>query len=214
MKYDNESYSKLFGSYSTSYIAPTLSQLFGNFGPNPDLEPEENKTIEGGMEYKLSDKFRISGLYFNREEKNFVIYDFTLGYLNAADLVKTQGIEFELNATPAKGLSITANYVFVENKDDDPVRIPKHKGNLLLGYDFSQKTFASLSYQYTSDRLDTGHVTLDSFSLFNFYLSHTALNSKIKFFAGIDNILNEDYLEISQYTTKGRNARLGFQLTL
>ena len=214
MKYDDDSYSKLFGSYSTSYIAPSLSQLFGNFGPNPDLEPEENTTIEFGVEYKLSNKLRVSGLYFNREEKNFVIYDFNTGYLNAADLVKTQGFEFELNTNPTKDLNITANYTFVENKDDDPVRIPKHKGNVLVGYDFTQKTFASIAYQYTGDRLDSGNVNLDSFSLFNFYISHTALNNKIKFFAGIDNILNEDYLELSQYTTKGRNARLGFQLTL
>jgi vitamin B12 transporter len=214
MKYDNDSYSKLFGSYSTSYIAPTLSQLFGNFGPNPDLKPEENKTIEGGVEYNLSNNFRVSGLYFNREEKNFVIYDFTLGYLNAEDLVRTEGFEFELNANPLKNLTVTANYAFVENKDDSPVRIPKHKGNLLVGYDFSKETFASLSYQYTGDRLDLGSVTLDSFNLFNFYVSHSALNNKIKFFAGIDNILNEDYLEVSNYTTKGRNARLGFQLTL
>jgi vitamin B12 transporter len=83
-----------------------------------------------------------------------------------------------------------------------------------VGYDFSKETFASLSYQYTGDRLDLGSVTLDSFNLFNFYVSHSALNNKIKFFAGIDNILNEDYLEVSNYTTKGRNARLGFQLTL
>ncbi|WP_136481861.1 TonB-dependent receptor plug domain-containing protein [Cognatitamlana onchidii] len=214
MKYDNSSYSKLFGSYSTSYIAPSLSQLFGNFGPNPNLEPEENRTIEGGLEYKMSNRLRVSGLYFNREEKNFVVYDFTLGYLNAADLVKTQGFELEVDANIAKSLNLTANYTFVENKDDDPVRIPKHKGNLLLGYDFSQKTFASLAYQYTGDRLDNGNVTLDSFSLFNFYISHTALKNKIKFFAGIDNILNEDYLEIANYTTKGRNARIGFQLTL
>ncbi|MEC3908383.1 TonB-dependent receptor [Tamlana sp. 2201CG12-4] len=214
MKYDNGSYSKLFGSYSTSYIAPTLSQLFGFYGPNPDLKPEENKTIEGGVEYKVSDKLRVSGLYFNREEKNFVIYDFTLGYLNAADLVRTQGVEVEVNTNPVKGLNITANYTFVENKDDAPVRIPKHKGNLLLGYDFSQKTFASLAYQHTGKRLDNGNVTLDSFNLFNLYVSHTAMHNKIKFFAGIDNLLNEDYLEIAQYTTRGRNARVGFQLTL
>jgi vitamin B12 transporter len=214
MKYDNDSYSKLFGSYSTSYIAPTLSQLFGNFGPNPDLKPEENRTIEGGVEYKLSNQLRISGLYFNREEKNFVIYDNTSGYINAANLVNTQGVEFEVNTNPIKGLDITANYAFVENKDAAPVRIPKHKANVLVGYDFTQNTFASLSYQFTGDRLDLGNVELDSFSLFNFYVSHTALNNKIKFFAGIDNILNEDYLEVSKYTTKGRNARLGFQLTL
>ncbi|MDO6760046.1 TonB-dependent receptor [Tamlana sp. 2_MG-2023] len=213
-KKDNDSYSKVFASYSTSFIAPSLSQLHGYFGANPDLKPEENKTIEGGLEFKFSNNFRVSGLYFNREEENFFIYDNTLGYLNSADLVRFHGVEFEVNATPIKNLTVTANYMFAENKEGQPVRIPEHKGNLLVGYDFCPKTFASLSYQYTGDRLDNGDVTLDSFSLVNFYISHTVLENKIKFFAGIDNILNEDYLEISQYTTKGRNVRVGLQLTL
>src|SRR5690606_39675668 len=41
-------YAKIFGSYATSFIAPNLSQLFGFFGANPNLEPEENLTKEIG----------------------------------------------------------------------------------------------------------------------------------------------------------------------
>ncbi|WP_194768830.1 TonB-dependent receptor plug domain-containing protein [Tamlana sp. I1] len=214
MKKDNGAYSKVFASYSTSFIAPSLSQLYGYFGANPDLKPEENKTIEAGLEFKFSNNFRLSGLYFNREEKNFLIYDYTLGYQNAADLARFNGAEFEANAKVLKHLSITANYMFAKNIDEAAVRIPEHKGNLLLGYDFSPKTFASLSYQYTGDRLDNNDVVLASFNLFNFYVSQTALDNKVKFFAGIDNILNEDYVEVTHYTTKGRNVRVGMQLTL
>lgn len=214
MKYNSGSYSKIFGSYATSFIAPSLTQLFGQWGPNPDLQPEENKTIEGGLEYSVSKKLRVSGLYFNREEKNYIIYDWQTGYSNATDIVKTQGVEVELSAIPFDGLSFTANYTFVENTNIPPVRIPKHKANAVLGYDFSGKTFGSIVFQHTGKRLDTGNVELDSFNLFNLYFSHTAMQNKIKFFAGIDNLLNEDYLEITGFTTKGRNARLGFQLTL
>ncbi len=212
LKSDDNTYTKVFGSYSTSFIAPSLSQLFGFFGPNPELDPEENITIEGGIEFKLSDNFRINALYFNREEKNFFIYDFTLGYLNSVDKVKTHGAEVEVKATPVENLNVTANYTFIENKDAVAVRIPKHKANLQLGYDFCPKTFASLAYQYTGKRLDNGGVTLDAFSLINLYVNHTLINNKLKVFAGIDNVLNEDYLEIAGYVTKGRNVRLGMQL--
>ena len=41
---------KIMGSYATSFIAPTLNQLFGQFGANPNLQPETNRTIEVGME--------------------------------------------------------------------------------------------------------------------------------------------------------------------
>lgn len=214
IKSNGDGYTKVFGSFSTSFIAPSLSQLFGNFGPNPDLEPEENRTIEAGAEFKLNKHFRISGLFFSREETNSVLW-INGGYQNAEDELNARGAEVELNTTPVERLSVTANYAFTEYKESPARRIPKHKANLLLGYDFSQKTFASLSYQYVHDRFESSFVPLlDSFSLVNFYASHTALKNKIKCFAGVDNILNEAYEDVPGYVTKGRNIRLGFQLTL
>ncbi len=214
LKSDDEGYTKVFGSFSTSFITPSLSQLFGNFGANPDLEPEENRTIEAGAEFKLNDNFRVTGLFFNREEKNTVLW-INGGYLNATDKLHARGVEVEVKASPIEKLSVTANYTFTEYKESLARRIPKHKGNLQLGYDFCETTFASLSYQYTHDRFESDFVPfLDSFSLFNLYVSHTALKNKVKFFGGLDNVLNEDYQDVPGYATKGRNVRLGFQLSL
>ncbi len=213
-KSDDDRYTKFFGSFSTSFITPSLSQLFGNFGANPDLGPEENRTIEVGTEFKLNDNFRVTGLFFNREEKNTVLW-LNGGYLNATEGLNARGVEVEVNTTPIEKLSITANYAFTEYKESLARRIPKHKANLQLGYDFSKATFASLSYQYTHDRFENSFVPLlESFSLVNLYVSHTALKNKIKFFGGLDNILNEDYEDVPGYATKGRNVRIGFQLTL
>ena len=97
--------------------------------------------------------------------------------------------------------------------------MPKHKANLGLGYTFSKSTFASVNYQYTGERTDRDFSTfqdveLDSYSLINLYVSHSVLNNKLKIFANINNLLNEDYAEIIGYTTKGRNVNLGFNLTL
>ncbi len=219
-KFDAD-YVKLFGSYSTSFLAPSLSQLFGFFGPNPDLKPEENRTIEGGIEYSKGNNLRASVLFFNREEKNFFIYDFTLGYLNATDTLHTRGVELELNTKIQEKLSVTANYTFIEHEEAVAVQIPKHKANLQLGYDFSKRTFASLSYQYTHDRLTNDFstfpatpVTLESFGLINLYFSQSFNNNKTKLFAGIDNVLNEDYEDLYGFTSLGRNVRVGFRLNL
>ena len=210
----NNGYTKFFGSYSTSFITPSLSHLYGDFGANSDLEPEENLTIEAGVEFKLNDNFRITGLFFNREEKNTVLW-IDGGYLNAADLLHAKGVEIELKATPLENLSIEFNYTFVEYKEELAQRIPKHKANLQLGYEVSKVTFASLSYQYTDERFENSFVPLlESFNVFNFYVSHTALKNKVTFFAGFDNILNEAYEDIPGYASKGRNMRLGFKLTL
>jgi len=188
--------------------------LFGDFGANPNLKPEENLTIEAGIEWKLHDNFRISGLFFDREEENTVLW-IDGGYLNASDVLHARGVEIEFQATLLEKIFIESNYSFVEYKEALARRIPKHKANVQLGYEVSKTTFTSVSYQYNHQRFENSFVPfIDSFSVFNFYISHTALHNKLTFFGGLDNILNESYEDIPGYATKGRNVRLGFKLNL
>jgi vitamin B12 transporter len=213
----NNGYVKVFGSYATSFIAPNLSQLFGFFGPNPDLEPEENITIEGGVEFNTKNGFRINGLYFNRKEENTIIY--TSKYENATTDAIVHGFEFEAELNIIKDLSVNANYTFTELKDGVRLRVPKHKANASLGYNFCEQTYASLNYQFVGSRTDLDFSTfknadLDSFSLIDVYFSQKLINNKVKLFASVTNILNEDYFEILGYTTKGRNVNLGLNINL
>ena len=211
-----DGYAKVFGSYATSFIAPNLSQLFGFFGANPDLEPEENLTIEAGLEYNTKKGFRINGVYFNRNEENTIIFGQT--YVNATEDATVHGFEFEAQLDVVKNLSISANYTFTELKDGTRIRLPKHRANASLGYDFSPRTFASLDVQYVGEREDTDFATftnvgLEAYSLVNLYFSHKLLeNNKFKVFASVNNLFNEDYFEILGYTTLGRNASIGFNL--
>ena len=210
-------YAKVFGSYATSFIAPNLSQLFGFFGPNSDLEPEENKTIEAGLEYNTKKGFRINGVYYNRKEENTIVY--TSAYENATTDATVHGIEFEVQIDLIKDLSISANYAFIDVKDGVRLRIPKHKTNVSLGYDFSEKSYMSLNYQFVGSRIDTNFYTftnenLDSYSIIDLYFSHKLIKNKLKIFASITNLFNEDYFEILGYTTKGRNMNLGLNINL
>lgn len=217
-----DGYLKLFGSYSTSYIAPSLSQLFGPFGAYPELEPEEDRTIEGGLEYKMR-KIRISALYFTRNHENFIDYvtvnpdTFEGGYRNVTEDFTVNGVEVELEASPLEKLTLSANYTFTENKDKVALRIPKHKINALVGYRFSDRTRASVGYQYTGKRLDTNFTTflneeLDSFSIVNFDISHELIHNRLKILLDAENLLNEKYTEVIGYNTRGRNFRLGLNI--
>ena len=213
----NKGYTKVFGSYATSFIAPNLSQLFGFFGANPDLKPEENKTIEGGLEYNSKDGIRLSGVYFNRNEKNTIV--FTSAYENSEEDATVQGFEVEAELDLIENLQLTANYTFTELIDGERIRLPKHRANANLGYDFSNETYAAINLQYVGDRSDLDFSTfsnteLDAYTLFNLYFSHKILDDKMKLFITLDNILNEDYFEILGYTTRGRNVSVGFNLNL
>lgn len=210
-----DGYMKFFGSYATSFIAPNLSQLFGFFGANPNLEPEENLTKEIGVEFANNEGLRLSALYFNRDEENTIIY--TTAYENATTDATVQGVEVEALYSGIKDLTVTANYTFAELKDGIRLRLPKHKINANLGYNISKNTYASLGYQFIGDRTDTDFSTyqdviLKSFSLVDLYFSHKLIKNKLKLFVNATNLLNEDYTEIVGFTTKGRNVSLGMNL--
>ncbi|MBO0341303.1 MAG: TonB-dependent receptor plug domain-containing protein [Allomuricauda sp.] len=212
-------YVKLMGSYATSYITPNLTQLFGAFGGNPELEPEENSTLEGGVEFKLNNTFRISAVYFDRNETNAIGYDANFMSINIADEIDANGVEVEATWLPWSSFSVNANYTYTERKGDNAIRIPKHKANVSLWYQFFEGTNASLTYAYTGKRFDTNFATfmdiaLEPFSLLNFSIRHELIPSKLNVFFNADNLLNEDYRELLGFTTRGRNFRVGLNLSL
>jgi vitamin B12 transporter len=217
-------YLKVFGSYATSYIAPNLSQLYGPFGPNPDLSPEENRTLEGGLEYRMSDKFTLNAVYFNRTEDSRIEYvtidpnTFESQYRNSENIAHFNGVELGITTLPFTGLTFNANYTLTNSKEGLALRVPKNKVNASVGYELGPKTYLGMAYQYVSDRMDTdfatfSEVTLSSFSLVNLQLKHQFSN-RFGAFIAVENLLNEQYTELVDYTTRGRNLRLGFSLSL
>jgi len=211
---------KFMGSYATSYITPSLTQLFGNFGANPDLNPEDNSTLEGGLEINSKNKLRLTGVYFRRMEKNFVFFDGANSrFLNAANTINAQGVELDLEWKPTAKFQLNSSYSFTERKGDNAIRIPKHKLHASLGYEITQRTFASISYVYTGQRLDTDFslftdIALDPYSLVDFYISHELFSKRLKVFFSLQNLFNEDYIELIGFSTRGRNVRVGAALTL
>ncbi|MBT8264290.1 MAG: TonB-dependent receptor [Muriicola sp.] len=215
-----QGYFKLLGTYATSYITPTLTQLFGQFGANPLLEPETNRTIEGGLEYSISNKIRANVVYFDRKEENFVFFDnSSFLYGNAEGIINANGLELELDWNLSEQLQVQANYTFTERTGDTAIRIPKHKLNTNLSYQVSDKYFVGLNYTFVGERPDTDfntfeEVTLDAYSLVGCYMSLQLLPEKLQIFLNADNLLNQDFTEVLGFTTRGRNVRVGINLTL
>jgi len=223
-KFDHN-YFKILASYSTSFISPNLSQLFGPFGANQNLEPETNITLEAGVELKLSNKLRLSTIFFERTEKDFIDYviiDFNTfegQYQNVSDEFTVNGVEVELWSQICNNLSFDANYTFTERKDKVALRIPKHKVNASVNYTVNSKTFLSLNYQFVDERVDTDFTifenkSLKSFSLIDVLFSRDLIENRLKLSASVNNVFNEDYAEVIGFTTKGRNYKLGLRLKI
>jgi len=221
----NFGYIKGLASYSTAYITPSLFQLFEPSFGNIDLQPEENATFEVGVEANIKDKATFNVVYFNRKETNFIDFvdlgNFVFQYNNIDESFTASGIEFTGNYKLNSKISINSNATFTKVEDDLNLRIPKLKVNAKLNYQLCEDTFMSLSYQYNDEREDaffnsttfeSEEVSLNSYSLLNFYISHKIINNKLMLFANVTNILNEYYEELFGYTTKGRNVNIGFNL--
>ncbi|SHI70542.1 TonB-dependent receptor plug domain-containing protein [Aquimarina spongiae] len=224
-KFD-ESYIKALASYSTAYITPSLFQLYsGNFG-NQELDPEENTTLEVGLEFSSNKKLRISAVYFKRDEENFVDFvdtgGFVFQYQNIDADFSTSGLEFEISSRLLEDkLSLAGNFTYTDVDEDlSQIRIPEIKVNANVGYQFSENTNAAINFQYNDERDDSFFnlatfasepITLDSYVLVDFSINHR-VSKHVSLFAAIENITNEDYQEIFGFSTRGRNARFGLNL--
>lgn len=217
---DSKTKLKVFASYGRSYITPTLNQLFGDFGANPELDPEINTTIEAGMEALIGKGIRASLLYFDRDEENFVFFDNILfQFANTPEAVEVNGLEFEALWRIGKRMEWQANYTFTQRKGDNAIRIPRHKAFAQWAYEFGETSRFTLQYAFTGKRLDTDFnsftdVELDPYSLVNASFSYDLAPGKIRLFAHADNVFNTRFEEVIGFSALGRNIRLGFTLNI
>ena len=219
---------KLMGSYSTAYITPSLYQLYEPSFGNDELEPEENTTIEGGIEINSEGKIKISAVYFSRSEKNlvdFVVIDpdmFLYQFRNINDKFNASGLEIELAAIVGANAVLKANYTNTKTDERFTLRIPEHKVNVHFSYKANERINLGMGYQFVSDREDSffnpdnfeqEYITLKNYNTFDLNVGYQVLNH-LHLYAQVNNILDEEYEELYRFQTLGRNFRIGFNLEL
>jgi vitamin B12 transporter len=216
------------GSYSTAYITPSLFQLYDPLYGNEELTPEEDRTIEGGLEFTTENNLRVSAVYFNRNEKDYIDFvtidpaTFASQYRNIDGEFNSNGVEVELSKKFGKNLDFTANYTNTQAEERFALRIPEHKVNASLGFKASERLNLSTSFQFNSERTDSFYnsttfasenVTLDSYSVIDFNL-RMKLTNLLSVFGTVNNIFNTEFEELYRFQTKGRNVRIGFNVNI
>jgi vitamin B12 transporter len=220
-------YIKALVSYSTAYITPSLFQLFEPSFGNPDLNPEENQTIELGAELAIDDMGVFSLVYFHRNEDNFIDFvdtgNFVFQYQNVIEEFTASGFEFVAQLKIGKDFNFNGNFTYTNVQEDLSLRIPELMANARMDYTPFINTVVSIAYQFNGERTDSFYnnetfenqlVTLDAFGLLDFYVSQKILKSKMTVFANLSNIFNQNYQELLGFTTRGRNMNIGFNLKL
>lgn len=215
---------KLFAELGSAFIAPSLSQLFGPFGPNPDLQPETNRTQSVGIELLGSKRTEYTLSLFSRNESNRVLYtltdpdNFAYQYRNTEEEFTARGAAVFIRQALSSSLQSAFSYTFTELDNQEVLRLPKHKVNVLLTANLSNQLEATANYHWVSSRLDTDFTTfetrsLDAYGLIDISVSKR-LSSKARLSLQLFNALNTDYVEIIGFATRGRNLSLAYQVKL
>jgi vitamin B12 transporter len=214
---------KVSASVSSSYITPTLYQLYSSYG-NLDLVPEEATNVEAGFSV-LHRKLQMTSAFFQRGETSpidFVAYldgngNFVLQYKNVVAERTVKGFEMTIDYDASDWLSISGNYAFATS--DKPVsfyKIPKTKFGVTIDLRPLNALDISLKYNFTGDRTSfdfaaNDEVNLDQYQLFDLFASYGFLKEKLTLYGAINNLLDNDFIAIYGYTTRGRNFNAGIR---
>ncbi len=216
---------KVFATVASAFRAPTLDMLFGQYGANLDLKPENSTSYEAGANFSLlEDKLKLRVVGFKRDNTDAIIYG-AKGYINQ-DEQNDKG--FEIEPSVKFGLvSVNAYYAYVEGKQisgsitsNTLLRRPKNTYGATIGAQATDNLYLSLNYKFTGERVDSDfsaypsvNKTLDSYQLVDFYAQYTLANKRLKLFADLKNLGNERYTEIIGYRTMGFNANAGLSFS-
>ena len=208
-------YLKFFGSWATSFIAPSQYKLYSGQYGNTELTPEENQTLELGVE-QVTDICRITVVAFQREEGNFVDFVFLsnfMGYQNRPGIFKVRGVEVESNWS-LKHWSINTNYTFTEKVGQAPLRLPKHAANIGLNY-AAPKTQWGLHWRYIGKRYDVNQAftqeKLDAYALVDARIAFPDFIGNTTASLAVTNVFDVEYTEIFGFTTLGRNLNIALR---
>lgn len=208
---------RVFGSIASGFKSPSIYQVFDQFSGNLDLQPERSVNYEFGIQ-QLHEKLSSRIVYFHRDIKNGIDYDYVnFKYFNFVKQT-VDGLELELAVRPAKNLNISANYTFITGDETTQsrkstndttyghfLRRPKHGFNLNVSYEFIKGLSAGISAKSVSKRYDVGgyqkeDVSLDSYFLLGAYAEYK-LKDHFKFFVDAQNLTSKKFFDLRGYNS-------------
>ena len=224
---------------SKSYRQPSLNDLYWKQGGNINLKPEDSKEIEGGIATQFlfnKTKLQVELNYFDRQTNNWIIWlPNDNGYWTPKNLlqVHSRGLETKttfsyLNDKLFLKLDLNTNYILSTNTKNvnlndnsigkQLIYSPRYAGYAIFLLQYKKITFY-YNYNYTGYRFTSTDNTswLMPYQISNLKVS-TFFNftkTKLIIFASCNNLLNKNYVVVSNSPMPLRNFEIGlsFQFT-
>jgi vitamin B12 transporter len=223
----------LRASFGQGFKAPSLYELYSEYG-NTALRPEEANGWDAGVEQHLFDgRVVVQATYFGRTTRNLIdfvscygiatggcaAHQLFAGYYDNVARAEAQGLELQGAWQVTKRLHLTANYTFDDTEDRSPgspteglqlARRPKNTANLTAGYLWPVKLQTDLAVRYAGQSYDDDahSILLKSYTLIDLRASYP-LREHLELYGRIENLADKHYETTYPYGTLGRAAHCG-----
>ena len=199
-------------NYGSAYNTPTLSELYGLWGPNPNLQPETTKSFDMTL-----GNDNITLTYFHNKVTNMIEWTGVwpaAGYENISGVSRLEGIELGYKDDFFEALALNLNYTYLNAKNANGEFLrsrPKHQIDGNLVYYINEDFNIGLNGQYIGERYDnddrTGAQT-GKYAVFNAVINYT-INNNLTVYGKIDNIGDKYYQVRDGYATAERSYYVG-----
>jgi vitamin B12 transporter len=228
---------RLRASYGTSFKAPSLSERYSSsafVAANPDLDPEEGKSLEIGFESAVSllgreDALRFGAVWYDSEIEDLIeyVYDGALfiGQNRNVGEADLQGVEVFAEWSPVDQASLRVDYTYTDatNAATGAPLLRRPEDSWAVTGTWRPIEIASLSatWRYVGERLDAtydddgfyasgagrtpSYDTVDLTGVLDVY-------ERVSMVLGVRNLLDETYEPVAGFAGAPRAVTFGVRV--
>lgn len=224
---------KLHATVGTAFKAPTLYDRFGTtnlgFKGNPNLKPEEARTVEVGIAgdrrlFGHSNGAAGRATLFVTDIENLIETDFTLNTTVNRDTARARGLELALTLRPASWALVKAHYTYtlVEERGNGASlsRRPRHKGSVSAQMQPADGWTVTPKVSFVGSRADVTYADSNSFigraqvggyPLVSLDIRYR-LNPGVSLYAEGRNLMDRDYEPLNGVAGPGASVLAGIRV--
>lgn len=210
-------------SYGEGFKAPSLFQLFSDFG-NERLRPESAASWDAGVTQKLlGGRIEANASWFNRDTDNLIIFvdcpvpgtgictARPFGTYDNVQRASAQGLEASLAVRPNDRLSLIASYSFIDAVDRTSGRVlarrPRQSLAAAVDYRWAFGLTTGVSLNVVGNSFDDAANArrLNGYALVDLRASFP-ITKAIELYGRVENLLGERYETVFQFGTQPRAA--------
>ncbi len=219
----------LRSSFSQGFKAPSLYQLYSNYG-NLELRPEAGQSFDAGIEqHAWAERLVASATYFQRYSRDLIeFFDCVSlsnclnpsgGYYANIARAAAHGVELQSTLSATPDLTLAANYTLTDTEDKSPgsatfgnelPRRPKDMANVSAAYRWTPPLTTSVAVRYAGPSYDdtANQTKLGGYVLVDLRAAYAVLD-RLEVYARVENLTGKHYETEYRYGTLGRVAYAG-----